>query len=66
MTMFAAFFAVRTIKFVGRDDPFFSMMNIGLDAEALAEPIDLLEGNYFFVIQKLDPRAGRLQVEAYS
>ena len=31
MTMFAGFFAVRTINFIGNEDPFFAMMTMPRD-----------------------------------
>ena len=57
ITMFIAFFAVRSIKFWSSEDPFFAMIDQGSDYEA----VDLLENGYFFAVEKIDERAGRIK-----
>ena len=54
--LFISFFAVRTSKLVSHEDPFLSMMAKEPDEGA----IDLWELDYFFAVEKPDPRVGRL------
>ena len=57
--LFASFAIVRTMTLVSSTDPFLSMM-----AQEVTDPsIDLWDLDYFWAIEKPDPRVGR--VEAY-
>ncbi len=60
LTMFLAFFGVRTGKLVSATDPFFSMMTM---AKEEIDPIDLWALNFIFAIEDIDPRAGHIIVE---
>lgn len=56
--MFIGFFVVRTSKIATNDDPFFSMTTMGQEDNL----IDLHELKFFFAIEKLDPKVGRVIV----
>lgn len=56
--MFIGFFVVRTGKIAMNDDPFFSMTTMGQEEDM----IDLKELKFFFAIEKLDPKVGRIIV----
>ena len=62
MTLFLAFFVIRTIKIATGDDPFFSMTTM----EQEGEIIDLHLLDNFFAIEDLDPRVGRISVSLRS
>lgn len=62
MTLFMAFCAVRTLKLVSRDDPFFSMITMEKD-EQIA--IDLWKNNFAFAIEAVDPKIGRIDVRYF-
>lgn len=58
MTIFLGFFIIRTLKIATLDDPFFSMTHMGVESTI----IDLTKLEYFFAIESLDPRIGRVKV----
>ena len=62
MTLFMAFCAVRTLKLVSRDDPFFSMITMEKDEKI---PIDLWKNNFAFAIEAVDPKIGRVDVRHF-
>ena len=55
-----AFLTNRLMKLVSKDDPFFSMLNFASDQ---TEDIDLWKDKFMFAVEKLDPRAGRIDAE---
>ena len=59
LTLFTSFFVVCTIRLVSKSDPFFSMITIGCDMDA----VDLQQLQFFFAIEKPAPHLGR--VNAY-
>ena len=58
LNLFLVFFIIRTIKIVSLDDPFLSMTHMGVEGT----PIDLKKLQYFFAIENIDPRIGRVKV----
>ena len=62
ITMFAAFFSVRTIKFWSSYDHTFAMIDQGSEFEE----INLIEHNYFFTMENIDSRAGKIIATHHS
>ena len=57
--LFTAFLVVRTQKLVNYDEPYLSVTT----TEADGSQIDLYAMEYFFAVEKPDPRIGRVSVK---
>ena len=53
------FWMVRTLKFINKDDPFFSMIEV---PQADTETVNLWELGFMFAVQDLPPSIGTIEM----
>ena len=59
-----SFFVTRTLKFLTRDDPFFSMTKQALEGTDVVT--DLWSLGFFFAVEKLPPNVGQIFIDHVS
>ena len=58
LSMFFSFFIVRTMQLMNSDNPNLTMVAMASDEES----INLHQHQFFFAIQEVDPKVGRIEI----